>query len=92
MNQGLSEQAFLIIKQLYDSGGSFFIEMKMMGGTQYQVLDASSAIEIPEPRFVDDDLSSLCEYGLLIPDWNSRGDRLFRITRAAARVVEANES
>ncbi|MDO9518917.1 MAG: hypothetical protein Q7L19_01725 [Pseudohongiella sp.] len=91
-NQGLSDQAFLIIKQLYDSGGSFFIEMKMMGGTQYQVLDASHAIEIQEPRFFADDLSLLCDLGLLMPDFNSRGDRLFRITRAAARVVEANES
>lgn len=62
-----------------------------MGGTQHQVLDANNAIPIQELRFFDDDLSSLCGLGLLIPDLNSSGDRLFRITRAAARVVEANE-
>jgi hypothetical protein len=90
-NNALSEQAFSIIKQLSDSGGSFFLELKMYGGALYQVMDASGRIEIDEPRFVNDDLSKLCELGLLIPDRNKKGERLFRFTRAAESLVKASE-
>lgn len=90
---GLSDQAFSILKQLYDSGGSFFLELKILGGTSYQVMDASSnnVIEINEERFVEDDLNQLCDLGLLIPDHNRQGHRLFRLTRSAAKLAEANE-
>ena len=92
-DQGLSDQAFSIVKQLNDSGGSFFLELKMYGGTNYQVMDANAnrLIEIGEPRFVEDDLAQLCELGLLIADYNSQGHRLFRLTRSAAKLAEANE-
>lgn len=84
----LSEQSVSILQQLDESGGSFFLEMKMYGGTQYQIMDASGQISIDEPRFVDDDLKNLCSLGLLIPDYNRKGDRLFRITRASAEYLK----
>ena len=84
----LSDQAFSILKQLNDSGGSVFLEMKMPGGTTYQVMDASAQIQIEEPRFVEDDLEQLCRLGLLLQDFNNKGDRLFRITRASVKYVE----
>lgn len=84
----LSSQAFSILKQLNDSGGSVFLEMKMLGGTMYQVMDASGQIQIEEPRFIEDDLEKLCQLGLLLQDYNSKGGRLFRITRASVKYVE----
>jgi len=90
-NSGLSDQAFSIIKQLNDSGGSVFLELKMSEGAHYQIMDANGQIEITEPRFIDDDLEKLCNLGLLIPDLNSSGNRLFRFTRAASKLVDASE-
>jgi hypothetical protein len=84
----LSSQAFSILKQLNDSGGSVFLEMKMLGGTLYQIMDTSAQLEIEEPRFVEDDLEKLCRLGLLLQDYNNKGGRLFRITRASVRYVE----
>jgi hypothetical protein len=91
VNDGLSDQAFSILKQLDNSGGSFFIELIMPGGTHYKVMDANCDIEINEPRFINDDLDKLCNLGLLILEFNSKGSRLFRITRAASKLVKASE-
>mgnify|MGYP003136383373 CR=1 FL=1 len=88
---GLSSQAFSIIKQLSNSGGSFFLELKMAGGVIYQIMDASGQIDFDEPRFIEDDLQQLCNTGLLIPDYNSKGNRLFKLTRSAVKLVEASE-
>ncbi len=90
-NNGLSDQAFSIIKQLYDSGGSFFLELHLMASTFYQVMDASGKISINEPRFVDDDLTQLCNLGFLRPDYNGKGDRLFHFTRAAEKLIQVSE-
>ena len=87
-NIELSDQAVSVIKQLVDSQGSFFIEIKMLGGTMYQVMDGrSGAVEFDEPRFIDDDLNQLCQLGLLDLDYNRKGDRLFRIMRATERYI-----
>lgn len=90
-SSSISDQAFSILKQLNHSGGSFFLEVKMMGGTIYQVMDADGTIEMNEPRFVEDDLSKLCESGLLLLDYNSKGERLFRFTRSAASLLDASD-
>lgn len=88
---GLSDQAYSILRQLNNSGGSFFLEIKFMGGTAYQIMDAEGSINMNEPRFIEDDLKQLCNFGLLIPDLNSSGGRLFRLTRAATKLIDASE-
>jgi len=50
-------------------------------------LGTQGELILNEPRFVEDDLSQLCNLGLLIPDHNSKGERLFRFTRAAALIL-----
>ena len=84
----MSEQALSILQQLEESGGSVFIELKFLGGSMFQVMDASAQLQIDEPRFVDDDLKKLCELGLLLSDQNKKGERLFRITRASVKYVQ----
>ncbi|WP_420426936.1 hypothetical protein [Algiphilus sp.] len=87
-NAALSEQAVSILEQLERSRGSFFLELKTSDGTGYHIMDgAGGLIEIEETRFVDDDLESLCSLGLLRPDRNSQGHRLWRITREAVKLV-----
>ncbi|EOW9192493.1 hypothetical protein [Vibrio cholerae] len=91
-NIELSDQAVSILRQLVDSQGSCFIELKMLGGTIYQMMDGNSgSVDYDEPRFIDDDLNQLCQLGLLNLNYNSSGDRLFRITRATARYIKQCE-
>lgn len=88
----LSDQAISILKQFEESGGSTFLELKHMQGTDYHVMDGDrnkSVIQLSEERFVNDDLDKLCSLGLLNPDYNSKGSRLFRITRAAVSLVKS---
>lgn len=88
----LSEQAVSILEQIQESGATKVIELKMMGGTEYIFIETSGNIEITEPRFVEDDLKTLVEYGLLRHDYNSKGDNLYISTRAASRLVCENNS
>lgn len=86
----ISDQAVSILSQLCNSGGSKFLEVKFMDGSAYQILDATSEprqIDLSGPRFLEDDLLTLCELGLLRPEYNSQGHRLFHLTRSAAAFI-----
>ena len=88
-NLGLSEQSASLLKQLDESGGSKFLEVENHSGKEFLMLDGQNnkQLLISEQRFIDDDLAQLCKLGLLIPDFNSSGSRLFKITRAAVALV-----
>lgn len=86
-NSELSEQAISILEQLDNSGGSFFQELKMLAGTTFSIMDASGNIEINEPRFIEDDLNQLVNLGLLIFDYSPKGNRNYRITRLAVKLL-----
>lgn len=83
----ISDQAIQILHQLNEAEASRFMELKTFGGTSYQIWDGKrGVIEITDTRFIEDDLATLCNLGLLMPDYGSRGDRFFTITRAGAAV------
>ncbi len=88
----LSDQAVSILKQFQKSCASKALGLKMMSGTQYMFIDASGTIEITEPRFVEDDLNTLIEYGLLRHEYNSKDDNVYIFTRAASRLVQDGEN
>lgn len=88
----LSEQAISILRQFQASGASKVLEIKIMAGTQYMFIDASGNLDIAEPIFVEDDLRTLLECGLLRHDFNSKGDNLYIFTRAASRLVAGEYS
>lgn len=94
-NQGLSDQAYSIINQLDESGGSHFMELNNLAAhtPSYQIMDGNGnkAIEIEDTRFIDDDLNQLCNLGLLIPDETREGNRIFRITRTAVNLTKASK-
>jgi len=84
----LSDQAIKILKQFYESEGTSLLEIKFRGYTSFQVLDGQGGmIEIHEERFLDDDLSNLCELGFFLPNVNKQGHRVFRLTRQAALFI-----
>jgi len=85
----LSDQAVSILHQLNEMNASRFFEMKPIsgGGTRFPTGDGEGRhIEITDGRFIEDDLLTLCELGLLRLDHNSQGKRVFTITRAGAAV------
>lgn len=85
----ISEEAVGILSQFYDSGDARFLEMKHLGGCMYLPLETGGEGMIFEHRFVEDDLRTLYALGFLGLDHNSNGDRIFILTRQAARYVEA---
>lgn len=87
-NAELSEQAQRMLKNFVESQGSFILELKTKNGDSYKIADGDGRqLGINEPRFVEDDFNSLCSLGLLTPDINSKGSRMYRITRSAVRYV-----
>lgn len=92
----LSEQAVNILRQLDRSGASGFSELKNMRlGHVYFYLNAKGSVEYSDKRFLDDDLATLVELGLLRLDYGSDGSRIFRYTRTGAgllRTIDAGRS
>ena len=88
----LSGQAVNILEQFQESGATKVLELKMLSGVEYLFLETSGQLEISEPRFVEDDLKTLLEYGLLRHDYNSKGDNLYIFTRSASRLVGEKSS
>jgi hypothetical protein len=87
----LSGQAVSILRQLNAANSSSFLEIAMLGGNQYELLDGEGTIEFSEPRFADDDLLTLRDLRFLRLSQNESGGRIFTITRAGA-IVGGDES
>jgi len=86
----ISEQALSVLSQIFENNSGVVLLHDSMAGKSIIPMDGDGgSIDIPEPRFIEDDLATMCEYGLLRPDYNSKGDPLYRITRTAARFVLA---
>ena len=87
----LSNQAIAIVKQLAKSSASEFWEHRTLGrdGPTYHLIGAAETLEIKEPRFIEDDLSTLVELGILRLDFGSKGTRKFLITRQAVALANS---
>ncbi|TXH75653.1 MAG: hypothetical protein E6Q88_03400 [Lysobacteraceae bacterium] len=87
----LSDQAYAILEQFYDSGATAVLEVKYLSDPiELAYIDGpdNGSITYTEPRFVEDDLTTLVELGLLGIDHNGRGKRIFKFKRTAAALVE----
>lgn len=83
----LSDQTVNILHQLNEANASRFAEIKTESGTNFRAWDGDRRVlEIAEERFIEDDLSTLCELGLLRLNFGDNGTRFFDITRAGAAV------
>lgn len=87
-NASLSPQAVNILEQFHMSGASKVLEIKSMDGTMYQYLETSGGLDITEQKFVEDDLKTLVEYGLLRHEYNKSGNNIYMFTRAGSQLVQ----
>ena len=85
----ISEQAVSILSQLVNSEGSKFLKSGAIGrGPIFLILGGKGGqIEYTEPQFIEDDLNTLLSIGLLTQDYNSKGEPLYVVTRAAVKFL-----
>ena len=85
----ISDQAVSILHQMNAARASRCLEIRSQGGIVYEMLDGTHGrLTITDERFIEDDLATLCEFGLLRLDYNATGGRIFIITRAGASLAE----
>tara|TARA_R110000850_G_scaffold275704_1_gene415560 strand:+ start:86 stop:673 length:588 start_codon:yes stop_codon:yes gene_type:complete len=84
----LSEQAKAILSQFQTSGASKILELHTYDGIDLMYLDSNEReMKISDPRFLEDDLKTLVELGLLRHDFNEKGNNLYIFTRSASELV-----
>jgi len=83
----VSDQAWKILTLMEESGTEFFLVSNELGGAIRLVLSSGPNYVAEESRFLHDDLELMVTLGLLKLDHNSRGDPLYRYTRAASKLV-----
>jgi len=88
---GLSPQAISLLEQFYDSGASEILEIQVDSSTALLFVDGptSGNLQVSDPRFIQDDLTTLVEAGLLSLGHNGKGQRMYSFKRTAARLVES---
>ena len=89
-NSELSDQAISLIEQFVDSGASRFLTTRYLDGefVLHLIDGGASRLSHTDTRFIEDDLSTLVEFGLLRLEHNDRGDPMYLITRNAVRFVQ----
>jgi len=89
-NSELSEQAVSLLQQFVNSGGSKALGSRYFGGhlVLHIIEGGSGNLAYSDPRFIEDDLNTLVEFGFLRQDYNGRGDPLYLITRNAVKFIE----
>ena len=88
-NLGISEQCISLLKQLYESGASSFMEVKDRQNKYLQLHDGGSGdIHFDEPRFLEDDLTTLVDYEFLRLEFIGSDSRVFHLTRQAVEFLQ----
>jgi len=87
IQSGLSDQAVSVLRQMNEQNASTFVEMRVRHSSEFTILDGDRGeVRIADPRFIEDDLLTLCELNLLRLSYSPKGSRIFVITRAGAAV------
>jgi len=87
-NASLSAQAINILEQFQMSSATKVLEINSHDGTVYEFLETSGGLVITEQKFVEDDLKTLVEYGLLRHEYNKSGNNIYMFTRAGSRLIQ----
>jgi len=89
-NFTLSDQAISILTQFENQEASKVLEFHTYDGMGLLFLDGNGEnLDFSEPQFIEDDLKSLVELGLLRHDYNSKGENLYIFTRSASCLIKA---
>lgn len=90
-NGGLSDQAIDVLRQFVRSDG---IDMRHLQTWSYEGLSNiyyldDGEIDYSEPRFIETDVDSLVDAGLITLTRGSKGSAIYKITRQAVAFIEA---
>jgi len=88
----LSGQAISVVKQFVNSGAhEFWQQPQCFGdsGLTFSLKGVSGNLDIAEPRFIEDDLSTLVELGILRLKYGSKGTKQFLVTRQAVDLANS---
>lgn len=90
-NNGLSEQSISILRQYESAQASTVLEQHYLSDqTAYIFMDGNGGtLEYNDSRFIEDDFSKLVEMGLLRLEFGSKGAKLYKLTRAASKLVKS---
>lgn len=84
----ISDQAIEVLRQLVNSPSSSFMKHKGGPSTDALILmQGGGQINFEEPRFIDDDLNTLINFGLLRLSYGSKGSEIYNITRDATKFI-----
>ncbi len=86
-NVELSDQAISILRQLSESKAAQFLKVVHAGGTALN--SDGREMQVDDFRFLDDDLDTLVNLGLLLLRVGRQGYEVYRITRRAVKLIEA---
>ncbi len=87
----LSPQAISLLKQMASSKAKYVMEHKRLSESAFLFIDgAVGELQVQEPRFIEDDLTSLLTAGLLRLEIASKGSRKFFVTRAGAQLANSH--
>ena len=85
----LSDQAVSVLQQFADSGAEILFYAGYGGGQFSLQPENGEPLNVTEPRFLKTDLDQLTALGFFDVEYNSEGNPLFRLTRNAARYLDA---
>jgi len=83
----LSEGALSILAQFEESGASKILEGQTYDGPYLLYLDGQGSMEIPDKRFMEDDLGVLVGLGLLRRRYDDKGQNVYVFTRQASELI-----
>lgn len=83
----ISSQAIDILRLLAESDANGFSILPLVG-QKLLCLNSGQTYAVEEERFLPDDLAQLVACGLLLEDFTSRGETLYRLTRAGAEYAK----
>lgn len=86
--ESISEQAIEILTLMEENQTEFFLLSQEMGSSSQRLMLAPGPNYLcKESRFFKDDLKLMLSLGLLVQDYNSKGDPMYYFTRAASKLV-----
>ena len=86
----ISMQAKEILSQFEASGASKIFELHDSNGVELMYFDGNeSVISISDNRFIEDDLKTLVDLGLLRHDRTKKGENIYIFTRVASDLVKS---
>ena len=98
-NSGLSDQAIDVLRQFVVSGSkrmnryiSMSLDVRSEDDYVLEGTNANSLVQYSEARFIEDDITSLVNAGLITLSKSSKGSITYTITRQAIRFIDAIDS